>query len=450
MKILLIQSWLGRSNDLRIYPIGLSYLATVLEDRGYEIQLYDPNTADQPLEATARVVREYAPDVVGISLRNLDNQLRIAPHYYYKGFQQTAAVVRQACGDRPIVVGGAGFSILPRLIMERNPAIDLGLDLEAEESFPELLENMDAPARVLGVYYRENNEVHYTGRRALPDFASMPYPKRHFLDLRPYMRDSIESVGVQSKRGCPLTCAYCVYPHLNGKRWRMRTPEHVLEEVEYLRSNYNIRRITFADSVVNLPYEYSTRIFTLLKEHCKGLEWLGYMHVQGVTREYLQLCVDSGCTSVIFSPDGLSRGALHGLQKNLTPEDIWKLKKIVDTDPAFTKLIVQWCFFINPPGETLAGLLQTLWFFFKSKRFFGKRTRDAFINWIRIEPFSAVYRQALEQGVITPETDLLPEDPALLAHTFYSGPNLRWADPLVMALLRAPKRVRRVLGKFRR
>lgn len=450
MKILLIQSWLGRSDDLRIYPLGLSYLATVLEDKGYELKLFDPNTAERPLEDTSRVVREYAPDLVGISLRNLDNQLRIAPHYYYKGFQQTVAAVRQACGDAPLVVGGAAFSMFPQLVMERNPEIDLGLDLEAEESFPELLENLDAPATVAGVYHRENNEVRFTGKRALPDFAALPYPRRHFLDLRPYMRDSIESVGVQSKRGCPLTCAYCVYPHLNGKRWRMRSPENVLEEIEYLRGAFNVRRITFADSVVNLPYDYSSRIFSLMREHCQGIEWLGYMHVKGVTREFLRLCMESGCTSVIFSPDGLSQGALNGLQKDISPEDIRNLKRLVDTDPAFAKLHIQWCFFVNPPGETLAGLLRTLWFFASSKRFFRERTRDAFINWIRIEPYSAVYRLALEQGRINPDTDLLPEDPALLEHTFYSTPNLRWADPLVMALLRAPKRVRRLLHGLRR
>ncbi len=451
MKILLVQSWLGRKGDLAIYPLGLAYLATVLEQRGHEIRVFDPNTADAPLEDTARVVKEYSPELVGLSFRNIDNQFRLKPFYYYHGMKKTLAVIRQACGTTPIVIGGAAFSILPDVFMERNPEIDLGLFLEGEESFPELVDNMGDPSRVKGIYYRNaNGEVLFSGTRPLPDFKTVPYPRRHFLDLEKYKWGSIELVGVQTKRGCPLTCAYCVYPHLNGKIWRMRTPESVFEEIEYLHRDFGVKGITFADSVVNLPYDYSTRIFTLLKESKLDVNWLGYMHVRGVTKEYLQLCKDSGCTSVIFSPDGLSEGALNGLRKNIKPQEIRELKRLVDTDPAFRDLFVQWCFFVNPPGETLAGLLQTLWFFGSSKRFFRKRTRDTFINWIRMEPSSAVYQTALEEGVISPDTDLLPENVEQLAATFYSNPGTAWMDPMIMTLMRIPKIIRKYLGKLKR
>lgn len=448
MKILLVQAWLGRSGDLLIYPLGLVYLATVLEDQGHELKIFDPNTAHSPMEETARVAREFSPDVVGVSCRNIDNLLRIAQFYYYKGFQQTVRTLHNACGDKPLIVGGAAFSILPNMMMERNPAIDFGLPLEAEESFPKLVEHLDDPSRVRGVYYRENGVLRFTGNRALPDFATLPIPKRHFLDLGPYMRDSLESVGIQTKRGCPMNCAYCVYPHLNGRRWRMRTPESVLEEIKYLHADFGVRRITFADSVVNLPYDYSTRIFALLKESHLDIEWFGYMHVRGITREYLHLCLDSGCKALMFSPDALSRVALKGLRKNITPEDIRALELLLDSDPAFARLKAEWCFFVNPPGENLSGLLRTLWFFLRSKRFFGKRNRRAFINWIRLEPFSAIYQTALEEGVITREIDLLPEDPALLSRTFYSAPHLSWCDPMIMALLRAPEYARRLVGRL--
>ncbi len=450
MKILLVQSWLGPSRDLPVYPLGLAYLATSLEARGYEVKVFDPNTATAPLAETAQAVRSFAPDAVGLSLRNLDNQLRIMPFYYYKYFQETLAVLRGACGGAPLIVGGPAFSMLPELIMQRNPGLDLGLVLEAEEAFPELLENLGAPQRVKGVYYRqEDGGLEFTGHRPMPDFAALPFPRRHFLDLAPYAAGGLESVGVQTRRGCPLACAYCVYPHLGGRRWRLRRPEHVLEELEYLRRDCGVRRVTFADSVVNLPYDYSTRIFTLLRDSGLGLEWLAYMHVQGVTGEYLRLCLESGCKSLIFSPDALSQRALDTLHKGLTPGDVYALRRLLDSDPAFRELRVEWCFFVNPPGETLAGLWRTLWFFLRSKRFMGARNRNAFINWIRLEPSSACYALALEQGVVSPDTDLLPEDPALLARTFYSAPHLAWLDPAIMALLRLPKRARRLLGRLR-
>lgn len=450
MKLLLVQSWLGRKDDLIIYPIGLAGLATILEQYGHEVRIFDPNTAQAPLEDTRRAVQEFAPHLVGLSFRNIDNQLRIKPFYYYNGMRQTLAAIREACGQTPVAIGGPAFSMMPDVIMQRNPGLDFGLYLEAEESFPELLNNLDSPEKVQGLYYRDAaKDLRFTGPRPLPDFADLPFPRRHFLDLEPYKHNNLESVGVQTKRGCPLTCAYCVYPHLNGRRWRLRTPESVVQEIEYLRSEFGVRRITFADSIVNLPYDYSTKIFTQLKEANLGMEWLGYMHVQGVTKDYLQLCMDSGCSALIFSPDGLSQGALAGLKKNLTTQDIRELKALLDTDTAFARLRVEWCFFVNPPGETLAGLLQVLWFFLRSKQFFRERTRNAFINWIRLEPASDVYKTALEQGVVTQDTDLLPDDESLLPATFYSNPRLRWLDPPVMAMLRAPKLARKVLRSLK-
>ncbi len=447
MKILLVQAWLGKGRNLLVYPLGLAYLATVLEEAGHEVKMADPNVLDRPLEDTVRIVKAFSPHAVGISFRNIDNQLRIHPIYHYKGFQQTLEAIRPCCPSTPIIVGGPAFSMAPELIMERNPSIDLGVYLEAEESFPELLENLGGSTYPEGIYHRDaTGGVCFSGKRHLPDFAALPIPRRHFLDPAPYMRDSLESMGIQTRRGCPLSCTYCVYPQLNGKHWRLRTPEHVMEEIDYLISTWGVRRITFADSVVNLPYDHSTRLFTLLKEKGKGLEWMGYMHVSGLTRDYLNLCLQSGCVSLIFSPDALSPGALKGLGKNIAPEDIRRLKNMVDQNAAFRKMRIEWTFFINPPGETLWGMLRTLWFYFSTKVSQGKRNRNCFINWIRLEPSSSVYRRALDEGVVKPDTDLLPEDAAGLSKTFYSAPGLSRLDPLIMALLRAPRKVRNWCG----
>jgi anaerobic magnesium-protoporphyrin IX monomethyl ester cyclase len=454
MKILLIQAWLGRSGDLPIYPLGLVYLATILEAKGHEITMLDPSTDHTPLETIARTVKRFAPDAIGVSFRNIDNQLRIDPFYYYKGFQMTIGSIQDAQREvrraAPVIVGGPAFSMVPRPVMDQNPRIDLGLTLEAEASFPELLENLAHPARVKGVYYRdEKGALCYTGDREFPDFKDLPIPRRHFLDMAPYKKGSMESVGIQTKRGCALTCSYCVYPQLNGRNWRLRTPENVLEEIDYLRTHFGVRGIAFADSVVNLPYDYSTRIFELLKESGLKIAWMGYMHVRGVTREYLELCMASGCKSLIFSPDGLSRQALKGLRKRIKPEEIASLKRLIDKEPHFRHLKIEWTFFINPPGETLSGLIQTLWFFLSSKRFLRKGNRNCFINWIRMEPSSAVYQAALREGVISPETKLLPEDASLLSETFYSAPGLSRFDPLILAMLRASKYGRGLLAKRR-
>ena len=123
-----------------------------------------------------------------------------------------------------MAVGGAGFSMFAKEIMERHQRLDFGLVLEAEESLPELLHNLEQPEQVAGIYFRTADEVRYTGDRLLPVFPSAPYPRRDFLDLQPYLQIPF-SMGVRTKRGCALKCAYCNYPFLNGQRFRLRTVE---------------------------------------------------------------------------------------------------------------------------------------------------------------------------------------------------------------------------------
>ena len=432
MKILLIQAWLGPSKEYPVYPLGLAYLATMLEIHGHEPFVFDPNMADRPIEDIKRKIQACGPDAIGISLRNIDNQQRKDLFYYYKYFQKTLNAVDQVRKNALVIVGGPGFSIFPGIIMQRNPSIDLGVHLEAEESLPELLSSLSKPSQIKGVYYRTSNRVKYTGPAKLPDFKSLPIPKRHFLDPRPYADIDNQGVGIQTKRGCPLNCVYCVYPYLSGGFWRIRSPESVAEEIEYLRKDFDVRRIIFADSVVNLPYDFSRILFELLKKQKNKTEWVGYMHVKGVTREYLNLCVESGCKALIFSPDALSSGALKGLQKDISPEEIKELVNILKNQ--HLSLPVFYGLFINPPGETFSGLSKTLWFYLKHK--ISGKNRSVGINWIRVEPNSDIYKLALNEGVLSPETDLLPHDPACLDYTFYSKPGLRLADPVLKLLFR--------------
>ncbi len=447
MRILLVQAYLGRKEPILVYPLGLACLGTVLQAKGHDLTGYDPNASPEGLEGLKKKIKEFSPQIIGISLRNIDNQFRNEIFYYYKFFQETLRTARDCASEAKIIGGGAGFSIFAGKIMERNPELDFGVYLEGEDSFPELLEQLDNPHIVKGIFYRKNREVVFTGVRNLPDFENIPYPRRKTFHIEDYLND-IQCIGIQTKRGCPLKCTYCTYPLLNGNKLRMRSVESVCDELTYLIDTFNIKTFIFADAVFNMPKKHAETICEEIIKRGINIEWAAYMDIKNSDRDFLMLAKKAGCRDIIFSPDAISNGALKCLKKGLEEKDIRESLGLFIKDKEMRDFNVIYSFFLNAPGETLSGLLKTILFYCKAKwTLRGRGT--AFMNWIRLEPGTVVFQKAIEEGDIPNDIELLPDDEAGLAKVFYSKPSLNWLDPFFFALFKLPpviKRVAKALG----
>jgi radical SAM superfamily enzyme YgiQ (UPF0313 family) len=135
--------------------------------------------------------------------------------------------------------------------MRRHPELDYGVFLEGDESAPELLQHLDCPEEVPGVFYRRGGQVRFSGSRCPPDVKSLLTPRRDFVDCASYPER--RSIGIQSKRGGVLRCAYCSYPFLNGTEIRLREVRSVVDELEVLQREANVREVMFVDNVFNIP-----------------------------------------------------------------------------------------------------------------------------------------------------------------------------------------------------
>lgn len=431
MNVLLVQSYLGKKDPL-VYPLGLSYIATFLNN--HKVKILDPNTLSDPWTILEKELLGFNPNVVGVSLRNIDNQLRMGTFYYYKIFREMIRFIRKHLIDVPIIVGGAGFSMFAREILERNPSIDFGIYLEGEESFPELLNNIDNPERVKGIYYRKNGSISFTGMRMLPGFEKLPPPRRDLVDVTKYT-SNFEGVGIQTKRGCPLKCSYCNYPSLNGNRIRVRSPRQVVDEIENI-AHLGVSHFMFADGIFNSPLDNAMDICREIIRRGLNVRWGAWLDLKYATKEFLLLAKKAGCASITFSPDAVSKKALTEMQKGITENDIKESLKILTTEENLKGLKTNYHVFINPPGETFFGFVKTLIFYFKVS-FRLRRRGGVYIGWIRIEPETGVYEAALKDKVLSPDTDLLPDNEEDLHHLFYSNPHLKYLDPLVTFLLTA-------------
>ncbi|MBF0368878.1 MAG: cobalamin-dependent protein [Magnetococcales bacterium] len=399
MKVLLIQSYLG-GKEPPVYPIGLASLKTALPD--HDVTVLDLNMVPEPFDELSRVIREINPEVVGISLRNIDSTHQRTVTFYYAHLKTTLDVIKPLTNAK-IVIGGSGFSMFAEEIMAEEPRLEYGVHLEGELTFPDLLNNLETPDQVKSIYYREGETVHYTGKvERQVDMNEIVLAANSPVPFAPYQVNP-EAIGVESKRGCVLDCIYCIYGFLNGKKLRMRDPAKVVDEIESLVNDHGVERFTFVDSIFNVPIRHAEAICEEIIKRGVKVKWSAWFNEKQVTRKLLDLCQQAGCDNVILSPDGFSDETLEKLGKNLSNQDILDAYDLFCETKGMT---FSYNFFKNPPGQTLSGAFAMLRFLIKAKRTFGRRMSFN-LNSMRVEPHTALYDRAVEEGIVQPGENLL-------------------------------------------
>lgn len=450
MRVLLVQSYLGRKGvaDQLVFPIGLSCVATALEAAGHEPWIVDLNAGDEdPFTRLRREIRDYQPDAIGVSLRNIDSTTRKAPYVYHTQLRPTLDAIREAAPGVPTVLGGPGFTQSAAVFMQRY-GFDFGVKSEAEETFPRLLANLDHPERVPGVFHRVDGRPVFTGDAPMPDFSKLPYPKRHFVDWELYRaeerrRGIFLDIGIESTRGCPRKCAYCNYPYLNGVKLRRKPPEVVVDEIEYLQNTFGVNQFTFTDSRFNIHVKHARAICEEILRRGVKVRWVAWLGFRKLDADLLRLMREAGCYRVAFSPDGLLQPSLDRMRKETQTREVLNSIEAVRKVPGLKS---SWSFFAVPPSTSHKEQLAYLAAYAYIHGALLGRGR-MMLNWCRVEEHTHFERIAREDGVLPDDAELLPEDPADLERLFYEAPGFEGWSRFWNAFLDAELKSRVIAGR---
>ena len=384
------------------FPIGLAYVASMLED--HEVKIFDTNLAENPLEKLSRIVENEEPELVGISLRNIDllNPPNVDPDYYGH-FKSMINLVKEKAPNSKIVVGGTGFSLFSRKIMEENREINFGIVLNAETTICNLLKNLDHPERVKNLIFRSENGIVFTGREEPTDFDLLPNPSRSLFDMRGYRKKPF-SVGIQSKRGCAFRCSYCPDPFLGSYCLRRRSPKKVVDEIEGLVDEYDVESFFFVDSIFNYPLEDAREICNEMRKRKLDVQWHAYFREDFLNTKFMKEATSAGCQIFEFHSDGACDKALTMLRKNIKIKDI---EHTIDLIHTVENAKVGYNFFYDLPKSNTENLLALTRL--TTKILSGCRDRLAYLalTRMRIFPHTPLHNLALRQGKINENTNLL-------------------------------------------
>ena len=400
MKVLLIQSYLGGSEPL-VFPLGLSSLAASI--KGHKVNIFDTNVFSNPPNELVALLKSFTPDILGISLRNIDSTNKRKVVFYYPYLKEMIDLIKDVMSNHcKIIIGGSGFSMFAREIMQDEPRIDYGVFLEGEGTLPELLDNLERPERVKSIYYRKDSKLFFTGLKDPIDISSFALPDRTLIDVGLYT-ETPDSIGVETKRGCVLHCIYCVYGFLNGRKLRFRAPEMVVNDIEFIADNLHVKNFTFVDSVFNFPLNHAEAICREIIRRKINISWSAWFNEGFITEEFIQLAVGAGCNKIILSPDGFSDKSLSLLGKSFKNKDILRVFDILKNVDGIE---VCYNFFKNPPGQDFSNFTGLMSFYLKAKHQLKNMVHFEF-NSIRIEPHTKLFELSIKEGLITKDDNLL-------------------------------------------
>jgi radical SAM superfamily enzyme YgiQ (UPF0313 family) len=415
MRVLLISSNTERINMVTL-PLGLDLVAGATRRAGHEVAVVDALREPDPVLAIERSIASFHPDVIGVSIRNVDNQDRKAPRFLLEQVRPLVAACR-AASHAPIVLGGAGFSIFPDAVLRYLDA-DLGVRGDGEAIFPELIRRIEAgedPSSTPG--------VHVAGQTGAtePSFSEELSGMPQWDELLETVADPATPdlwVPVQSRRGCPNDCSYCSTAQIQGRRIRMRPAGEVADHVARLAAT-GYRRAYFVDNSFNIPEPYALELCRALRWRGPGLEWRCIVYPQHLGEALAAAMADAGCVEVSLGFESGSPVILREMNKRFTPRDVREV-----SDRLASHGIRRIGFLLlGGPGETRETVEESL-AFASSLHLDTLRITVG----MRIYPETPLARRAIEEGIVRPDNDLL-------LPTFYLAPGLEpWIHERIRGL----------------
>jgi len=303
--------------NIRIPPLGILYIAAVLEENGISVEVMDCAAEDSTYTDIIRRVQGREPFIVGITATTplISEALR------------SAEAVRDA-GSSYVVLGGPHATFMHTGILKETGAVDFVIKGEGEYTFLELFQALRSggdPGTIRGLVFRSDEMIIENSDRPHPeDLGGLPYPARHLLPKENYrIFDSHLPIATMlCSRGCPMQCSFCASSALHGRMIRQRPPEDVIGEIRHIQETLGISRIAFMDDTFTLIPGWVEKFCTLLIGEDLHIEWGCTARVDRVDAHLIRLMKRAGCRTLFIGVESGDQEILDRVKKGTRIDQI--------------------------------------------------------------------------------------------------------------------------------
>ena len=441
----------------KVYPIGVTYLADFIHRRKPDVRqrIVDLSLFPdaQRISAVRDAATEFKPDLVCFSWRDIqifsphegDSSLEHAFNFYFasnplKRITASFAGVKQlyryyshirAALSYPwliakefpksqIMIGGGAFTAFADQLIQKLPEGTIGILGEGEDAILKVIEgqSLENERYIL----REGKTVRkgQQGSPALLDALTvdLPYLTTIFPQHQEYLD---ESIGVQSKRGCPYDCAFCLYPYIEGKRVRYRPPSMVVKDISQHYHQWGARRFWFTDAQFitgKEAYPQCTEILERILAEKLEIEWSGYIRTSLITPELAKLMVRSGVGDLEVAITSGSQMVLNDLHMGFKLERLYDGCRYLAEAGFKGKVILNYS--LNSPKETEESLLQSVESYKKVASILGEERVFPLMFFLGIQPNTDLEERLLEEGYLSAGYNPLMLTPTSIRKLLYN------------------------------
>ena len=441
----------------KVYPIGVTYLADFIHRRKPEVRqrILDLSLfpESQRTQAIRDVALDFKPDLVCFSWRDIqifsphegDASLEHAFNFYFASnpIKRVAAsfaglkqlyryyshiranlsypwLIRKEFPRSQIMIGGGAFTAFADQLIEKLPEGTIGILGEGEDAILKVVngESLEHERYII----REGNQTRKgsQGAPALLDALTvdLPYLTSIFPQHASYMD---ESIGVQTKRGCPYDCAFCLYPYIEGKRVRYRPPEMVVKDISQHYHQWGARRFWFTDAQFitgKEAYPQCTEILERILSEKLEIEWSGYIRTSLITPELAKLMVRSGVGDLEVAITSGSQEVLNNLHMGFKLERLYDGCRYLAEAGFKGKVILNYS--LNSPKETEDSLLQSVESYKKVAAILGEERVFPLMFFLGIQPNTDLEHRLLEEGYLSAGYNPLMLTPTSIRKLLYN------------------------------
>lgn len=422
----------------KVYPTGITYLADFIHRRRPDVRQRIVDLSLYPRSERQRVLRETAvefkPDLVCFSWRDIqifsphegDASLEHAFNFYYSSnplkrivasFQGLQNLYRYYQDIRSnlsypwlmdkefphtrLMIGGGAFTAFADQLIEKLPKGILGILGEGEDAILKVLNN--EPLTDERFIVRENGSIQKGTKHTPAMLDSLTVDLPYLTSIFPQYQEYVgECIGVQSKRGCPYDCSFCLYPYIEGKRVRYRPAENVVKDISQYYHQWGARRFWFTDAQFITgkdAYPQCTEILERIIKEGLDIEWSGYIRTSLITADFAKLMVKSGVGDLEVAITAGSQKVLNGMHMGFKLEHLYDGCRHLKNAGFKGRVILNYS--LNSPDETEETLLQSIESYKIVASILGEDRVFPLMFFLGVQPNTDLEQRLLSEGYLS-------------------------------------------------
>jgi anaerobic magnesium-protoporphyrin IX monomethyl ester cyclase len=295
-------------------PLGIGYLAAVLEKNGYDVNVIDCQALKLTLNEVENELRKRQPDVVGLTSTTLT----------YKSAIKIINIAKKTLPNCLTVIGGPHVTFWDEEALQECPSLDVVVRREGENTLLELVQRLDESKSyydITGTTCRKDGKtVKNPDRSYIENLDDLPFPAVHLFPTEHFNKYGNIIFPVMTSRGCVYWCDFCTAVRMFGRKYRMRSPKKVVDELEFLYKKYGEKQYTFYDDAFTVNQARTEEICDEILRRGLKIKWDCETRVDMVSKDLLLKMKKAGCIAVWYGVEAGSEKVRNAMGKGISTQ----------------------------------------------------------------------------------------------------------------------------------